>query len=125
MKKLFLVLAIIFATGDIQAQWLAYVRLTFDAAVSITPFNYKSIAADGPQQSEVHAVWYDDRDGNFEIYYKRSPDQGLSWGSDTRLTTNLGTSWFSTITVSGMQVHVVWMDNRDGNYEIYYKRSTD
>ncbi len=125
MKKIFLILVIISGTVNIHAQWLADMRFTFNPAVSITPFNYKSIAADGPPQSEVHAVWYDDRDGNFEIYYKRSPDQGLSWGPDTRLTTSSGTSWFSTIAVSSPQVHVVWMDNRDGNYEIYYKRSAD
>ena len=73
----------------------------------------------------MHVVWYDDRDGNYEIYYKRSTDGGLSWGADTRLTNNSAFSQFSSVAVSGSVVHVVWQDYRDGNYEIYYKRSTD
>ncbi len=38
--------------------------------------------------SVVHVVWSDERDGNYEIYYKRSTDGGVSWGADTRLTNN-------------------------------------
>lgn len=122
MKKLILFTAAIFIVNIIQAQWQPDVRLTNQSATSITAFNYKSIAVSG---SVVHVVWYDDRDGNFEVYYKRSPDDGISWGTDTRLTNSAGTSWFSSLGVSGFEVHVIWMDNRDGNFEIYYKRSVD
>jgi hypothetical protein len=73
----------------------------------------------------VHVVWNDGRDGNWELYYKRSPDGGLSWGEDTRLTNNSATSYSPSVSVSGLFVHIVWQDYRDGNFEIYYKRSTD
>jgi len=105
-----------------NAQWQPHVRLTSQSASSFIPFNYKSTGASG---NTVHVVWYDDRDGNFEVYYKRSSDQGISWGADTRLTNNSATSWFLSLAVSGSNVHIIWMDNRDGNFEIYYKRSTD
>jgi len=52
-----------------------------------------------------------------------SLNAGLNWGTDTRLTNNPATSWFPSVSVSGASVHVVWQDNRDGNYEIYYKRN--
>ncbi len=60
-----------------------------------------------------------------KFYYKRSSDGGISWGADTRLTNNSFTSWFPSVSVNGSNVHVVWFDDRDGNYEIYYKKSTD
>ena len=63
--------------------------------------------------------------GTDEIYYKRSTDAGVNWGTDTRLTNNTADSWYPSVAVSGSVVHVVWDDNRDGNSEIYYKRSTD
>ncbi|MCX6162149.1 MAG: T9SS type A sorting domain-containing protein [Ignavibacteriae bacterium] len=75
--------------------------------------------------SNVHVVWHDNRDGNNEIYYKRSTNGGISWGTDTRLTYDPANSLSPCVEVSGSNVHIVWYDNRDGNNEIYYKLSTD
>jgi hypothetical protein len=129
MKKLvlFTVISLIlnsaFLIYNCFAQWQPDVRLTNDTAVSYTSDNNAwCIASSG---SAVHVVWYDYRDGNGEIYYKRSTDVGVSWGADTRLTNNTSSSEYPSVTVSGSVVHVVWDDNRDGNAEIYYKRSID
>jgi hypothetical protein len=104
---------------DGGVNWGADTRLTNDAAFSWFP----SVSVSG---QVVHVVWYDFRDDpTGEIYYKRSTDGGVSWGADTRLTNNSSTSWFPSVSVSGSFVHVVWHDYRDGNSEIYYKRSTD
>jgi hypothetical protein len=106
-----------------QAQWQPDVRLTNDPAESWTSNNSAwCIAANG---NVIHVVWYDERDGNDEIYYKRSMDGGVSWGEDTRLTNNSATSGYPSVSVSGSVVLVVWDDFRDGNLEIYCKRSTD
>jgi len=106
-----------------NAQWLPDVRLTTDPAISNTSNNNAwCVAASG---NDVHAVWNDNRDGNNEIYYKRSTDGGVSWETDTRLTNNSAYSYIPSISVSGSVVHVVWLDLRDGNWEIYYNRSTD
>lgn len=106
-----------------QAQWQPDVRLTNDPSTSNTSYNNaRCIASSG---NFVHAVWYDGRDGNTEIYYKRSTDGGITWGADTRLTNGLGPSEYPTVSVADSIVHVVWRDNRNGNFEIYYKRSTD
>jgi hypothetical protein len=107
----------------LQAQWQQDVRLTNDPGWSTTSFNNAwCIASNG---NTVHVVWYDNRDGNYEIYYKRSIDEGSNWGPDTRLTDNSAASEWPAISVSGSDVHIVWYDFRDGNNEIYYKRSTD
>ena len=106
-----------------QAQWQPDVRLTNDPASSSTSFNNAWCVASGG--SFVHVVWYDDRDGNNEIYYKRSTDDGLNWQADIRLTNDNATSELPSIAVLGSLVCVVWTDFRDGNNEIYFKRSTD
>ena len=104
---------------DGGATWGADTRLTDNSSVSDNP----SIAVSG---NIVHVAWYDQRDGDAEIYYKRSLDGGATWGADTRLTDCLGNSYTPSIAVSGNTVHVAWHDNRTpGNEEIYYKRSTD
>jgi hypothetical protein len=108
---------------DCMSQWQPDVRLTNDPANSSTSVNNAwCVTASG---SVVHVVWEDNRDGNYEIYYKRSSNAGISWGADTRLTNNNAQSRLPSLSVSGFVVHVVWQDYRDGNAEIYYKRSTD
>jgi len=102
---------------DEGATWLPDIRLTNDPANSSLP----SIAARGAQ---VHVVWWDGRDRDWdEIYYKRSTDGGRTWEKDERLTDAPGRSAFSSVSISGQTVHVVWVDERDKNSEIYYKRN--
>jgi hypothetical protein len=122
IKKITLLLFAISFVNLSQAQWQPDVRLTNDPANSVCT-NGKSVSA---SSLNVHIVWQDNRDGNYEIYYKRSANQGLTWGNDTRLTNS---SYFSEFPVISAwpppNVHIVWCDERDGNYEIYYKRSGD
>ncbi len=123
MKKLIFLFAIFIVhctliTDNCICQWQPDVRLTNNINYSAEP----SIITIG---SINHVVWSDDRNGNNEIYYKRSTDGGITWGTDTRLTNFTGESADPSISVSGSAVHLVWNDNRDGNWEIYYKRSTD
>ena len=111
------------AFNQVNAQWESDVRLTSDDSLSfVSRGNTWSVAA---HSSNVHAVWWDNRDGNYEIYYKRSADAGATWESDMRLTNNPAISGSSSIAVSGDTVHVVWNDNRTGLWGLYYKRSTD
>ena len=123
MKKIFFFAAFLITANFSRAQWEPDVRLTNDPAGSNTSINnQRCVASLG---DTVHVVWYDLRDGNDEIYYKRSTDRGSTWGNDTRLTNNSGDSYHPAVSAGGSIVHVAWSDNRDGNYEIYYKRSTD
>ncbi|MFA7360159.1 MAG: T9SS type A sorting domain-containing protein [Candidatus Kapaibacterium sp.] len=120
MKKFIVVLVMLIAM-NVNAQWQPDVRLTNASGSSYTVSNW-CIAAN---ENAVHVVWQDSRDGNWEIYYKRSTYSGVNWGTDTRMTNNGANSYSPTIACSGSNVHVVWMDQRDGNLEMYYKRSTD
>jgi len=95
-------------------------RLTWNAGSSYIP----AIATDS--SGNIHVVWYDYTPGNAEIYYKRSTDGGSSWQPTKRLTWNAGDSlWPSIATDPSGNIHIVWVDETPGNWEIYYKRSTD
>ena len=124
-KQFFLTILLLLSVANLFAQWQPDVRLTYDDSISFTSFNNAwCIASD---INIVHVVWFDDRDGNPEIYYKRSTDGGATWEPDTtRLTNDPAYSFSASAAVSGSNVHVVWRDDRNGaNGEIYYKRSTD
>jgi len=124
MKKSFISVFFSLSAFISYAQWQSDVRLTNDPAYSWTSSNNAWCVV--ANSSVVHAVWFDLRDsGNSEIYYKRSTDDGESWGADTRLTNNADMSRFPSVAVSGSDVHVVWEDTRDWYTQIYYKRSTD
>lgn len=108
-------------SASTNSQWQPDKRLTIAAGYSQTHIG-QSVAAAG---DIIHVAWCDERDGNFEIYYKASPDGGQTWSPDGRLTNNSAASYNPCIQVFGPDVHVVWYDTRDGNSEIYYKRSTN
>lgn len=106
------------------AAWEPERRLTRQGAVSQTTLNFaRSVAADA--RGRVHLMWTDERDGNREIYVKRSIDGGVSWGPPRRLSHGPGTSDNPSLAVVDDLVHVVFWDERQGGRQIYYARSRD
>ncbi len=77
------------------------------------------------QLSTLHIAWEDDRDGNIEVYYKRSTDNGSSWSADARLTNDPAASHNPCISAWGAVVNIVWYDTRNNSNQIYCKRSAD
>jgi len=71
---------------------------------------------------ELHLVWWDNRDGNDEIYYKHSANGGRTWGDDVRLTNTAGASQFPMIATTKSGPHVIWTEQADGNSQVYYRR---
>ncbi|TES91276.1 MAG: T9SS type A sorting domain-containing protein [Candidatus Cloacimonadota bacterium] len=122
-KQFLLTIFILLLVVNLFAQWEPDVRLTYDDSYSYTSwYNARCIAATG---ETTHIIWWDNRNENFEIFYKRSINGGILWGADSQLTNNSAFSAFPCIATEGSSVHVVWVDERDGNYEIYYKNSFD
>jgi len=107
----------------LSAQWEPDFRLTYDDSISYLCYNNAwCVAAEG---ETTHVVWHDSRHAIPEVYYKRSLDNGTTWETDVRLTNWFGHSGCAAVAVAGTSVHVAWCDERDGHFEIYYKRSID
>jgi len=103
---------------DGGASWTTK-RLTYSSDWSLSP----AIAIDS--NNYIHLVWHDGSPGSPEIYYKKSTDGGTTW-THKRLTYSSGNSKVSSIAVdSSNNIHVMWGDDTPGNYEIYYKKSTN
>jgi hypothetical protein len=94
-------------------------RVTSDAASSASPqITWAS--------SEFGISWFDQRNGNREIYFSRVSSIGDKIGTDVRVTISADDSRYPTITWTGTEYGVSWYDMRDGNPEIYFARlSTD
>lgn len=111
------------------SRWEPARRLTRSAGESLTSINFaRSIAADA--RGGVHVVWREQATDGPAVYYKRSPDGGVSWGPAVRLGPCPGPdeSGNPSIAVSGDAVHVVWWDERAAPQappQVWYKRSPD
>src|SRR5829696_3153595 len=75
--------------------------------------------------SNVYVVWSDNATGNGDIYFKRSVDNGTSFGNTENLSNDNGKSYGAQIVISGNNIYVVWADDSTGNGDIYFKRSVD
>ena len=100
---------------DCGASWESETRLTNAADTSC----FANLAL---HEGRLHAVFSDRRNGNYEIYYKGSTDLGVTWSADERLTDDPAVSTRPSVAAGDSAVHVVWCDDRDGNFEIYHKR---
>lgn len=77
--------------------------------------------------SNRFVVWYDGTPGNFDIFFRRSTDNGATWKAVVNLSTNPGISILPQIAVSGSNVYVVWTQlNSDITLgDIFIRKSTD
>jgi hypothetical protein len=76
----------------------------------------------------VHVAWEDTRNSDSDIYYARSTDDGLSFGTNVRINDDLTTEGQGTPSVAvedGEFVHIAWADARDGGWDIYFTASPD
>ncbi|MBM4248468.1 MAG: hypothetical protein FJ149_03360 [Euryarchaeota archaeon] len=74
-----------------------------------------------------HAVWYDNRSGDFDIYYARSGGSGFLPERRVDDTGDQGSFQALPAVAVGpdQTVHVVWHDRRYEGYRIMYSRSPD
>jgi hypothetical protein len=108
----------------------------FGSAIRITTntgwSEYPSVAASG---TYVYVAWHDGTavtgsGGKPEIWMRVSGNNGASFGSPIRLTTNTGNSFLSSVAASGNYAYVAWQDDTPvtgslGSYEIWMRVSAN
>ena len=103
----------------------ADVRLDTDAAGAALSTSARIAASD----RRLYVVWADRRNGELDIYFNRSTDEGRSWlAEDLRLDTDRAGSYAShapQVVAAGLDVVVVWYDERNGFTDVYLNHSQD
>lgn len=74
---------------------------------------------------KLYVAWQDSRRGNWDIYVSTSSD-GINWSTETRVTDSNDNQINPAIVVDGSNnAYIVWMDDRNGNQDIYIATSSD
>jgi hypothetical protein len=130
MKKKFLfsLMFLFFFLFFVRGSWLPTdVRL--DTGTPLGAYNSQNpqICSSG---SNVYVVWQDYRVGNHNICFNYSADWGATWQpTDIRLDTGdppgANRSSLPQISSSESGVYVVWIDERNGEEDIYFNYSAD
>ena len=88
---------------------------TMLSAYSANLYSYEPRAA--ASGNTVHVVFVDLRGTHYEVYYKRSTDNGQTWSSDFLLSNSGIDSYHPDVAVAGDNVRAVWNEG--------YRTSTD
>ncbi|HEX7257506.1 MAG TPA: sialidase family protein [Nitrososphaeraceae archaeon] len=89
---------------------------------------YAQIAAN---DNDVYVVWQESVTGNsygnnYDIYFKKSADNGTTFSKPINLSNNTGFSEHPQIAVSKNGIFIIWADNTDSNNtEIMFTKSVD
>lgn len=73
----------------------------------------------------IYLVWIDDTSASRDIYFKKSTDNGCTFGPTINLGNDKGGSLDPQIGTSGNNVYMVWEHVPENNGSIFWIRSTD
>ena len=77
-------------------------------------------------QNKVYVVWTDNTTGNGDIYFKRSVDNGTTFGEIENISINTtGMSFLPQISAVGNNIYVAWVDTSTGSNEIFFRHSNN
>jgi len=109
---------IYFSYRPAGGSWGPNVKVNDDAGTAGQ--GWPSIAVDA--SGNAYVVWYDERNGNPDIYFSYRPAGG-SWGPNVKANDDTGTAgqgWPSIAVDASGNAYVVWQDMRNGNPDIYF-----
>jgi hypothetical protein len=73
----------------------------------------------------VFVVWSDNSSGVNEIYLVASYDNGASFGDTVQLSMSGTAAIQPDVSIDADGVHVVWLDFREGIWQLFYRKSED
>jgi hypothetical protein len=112
---------------------------TFGEPINLS--NAKGASADSQiaaAQDSVYVTWWDNKTGSWEVFSRASTDNGKTF-ADAVMLKSIGSSPVKTLkapppttisvdtiaAASGTNEYVVWWDNKTGNWEVLFAKSTD
>jgi hypothetical protein len=103
------------------------VPVVFENATNLTNNDqdsvYGQVSAWG---SNTYVIWQDSvRGRNYDIFIKKSIDNGTTFGPEVNLSGNPGFSEHPQLSAYESNVYAVWADNTPGNREVLFSMSTD
>lgn len=79
--------------------------------------------------NNIYIVWQESVGSygttNYDVFFKKSNDDGNSFGSPINLSDNIGFSEHPQIASVGNHVYVVWVDDSSGQREVMFSKSID
>ncbi|MFC1594114.1 hypothetical protein ACFL38_02180 [Candidatus Omnitrophota bacterium] len=98
-----------------------------DTSSSTSTQGSPSLALDA--SGNIYVAWSDNRNGNYDIYFSKSTDGGLTFEPDVRVddteTSSSSQSGPSLAVDYNGHIYIAWQDDRNGNLDIYCSRSSD
>ncbi|MGA7370034.1 MAG: sialidase family protein [Nitrososphaeraceae archaeon] len=112
---------------DLMNQSLA---IEFDDTMNISNNTEDSVYGQVRSSDDnIYIVWQEsvpgNTDRNYEIFFKKSSDEGNSFGEKIQLSNNVGFSEHPQMASEDKNVYVVWADNTNVNKQIYFKKSNN
>ncbi|UCE72956.1 MAG: BNR-4 repeat-containing protein [Methanomassiliicoccales archaeon] len=86
--------------------------------------NAPSMAVDAT--GTVYIAWEDNRRGDMDIFFSKSLDGGETWTSDVKISTDINNETQSAPSLAvdaDGDIYVVWQDDRNGDWDIYFAKS--
>ena len=106
-----------------------YGGATFDDAINLSNNDGESSSPTISVRGEnVYVAWSDGTLGSndaFYIFYIKSNDRGITFGSTINLSENIESSFGPALESSQNNVYIVWGSGGSTPGEIFYKQSTD
>jgi len=114
--------------APIIGTWLEPQRLTYTPTSTDPRYSWRAETAVCPVTGNVYVVFDSNRNGDFDVFLRRSTDQGETFEDAVRLDTSAAAEYYPDVQIdSAGTVHVVYYSTKiaGNNREIYYVRSLD
>jgi hypothetical protein len=104
--------------------------IEFEDIVNLTNNNEDSVYGQvSSSNNNTYVVWQEsvpgNTDRNYEIFFKKSSDDGNSFGERIQVSDNIGFSEHPQMASENNNVYVVWADDTTVNKQIYFKKSNN
>ena len=104
--------------------------IEFDDIMNLTNNSEDSVYGQvSSSNNNTYVVWQESVPGNidrnYEIFFKKSSDDGNSFGERIQVSDNIGFSEHPQMASENNNLYVVWADDTNVNKQIYFKKSNN